>query len=252
MWYSFLMRLHRFYIQTPITEKTFDVTDRDLVHQWRSVFRYNVGSEVVLFDGSGMDFLCIITSLRNQGATLEIVSKKHNKNMPKINLWLCLGIIKKDNFEWATQKATELGVSHIVPILCERTEKKNLSLDRLQKIAVEASEQSGRGDVPLIHPVQTLPDLMSKMPFDMPKEKVVLHPDGEYIGDFLAKQPLEASSGRMTGSLKELAVFIGPEGGFSEAEIRQFTANSIPNISLGPQILRAETAAVAVSSLLLL
>ena len=236
------MRLHRFYIQTPVDGKTFDVADRDLVHQWRNVFRYNVGSQVVLFDGSGVDFLCIITSLRNAGATLEVVSKKQNANMPKVNLWICLGIIKKDNFEWATQKATELGVSHIVPVLCERTEKKNLNMDRLEKIAVEASEQSCRGDVPQIHPVQTLSDLlMSKVPFDIPTEKVVLHPDGEYIGDFLSHT-----------TSKELAIFIGPEGGFSEAEIKQFAENGIPTISLGPQILRAETAAVAVSSLLLL
>ncbi len=163
--------------------------------------------------------------------------------MPKINLWLCVGIIKKDNFEWITQKATELGVSHIVPVLCERTEKKSLNMERLQKIAVEASEQSGRGDVPEIDEVVELSELMtSQRNIDaLPKEKIVLHLEGEYVGDFLARmQP------------KSLAIFLGPEGGFSEKEIAEFALHSIPAISLGTQILRAETAAVAVTSLLLL
>jgi len=136
------MRLHRFYTTTPITSDKFDVSDRDLVHQWRTVFRYNVGSQVILFDGSGIDFLVIITSIRNLGATVEVVEKKKNKNIPKINLTLCVGIIKKDNFELVVQKATELGVLQIISVLCERSEKKNINIERLQKIAIEASEQS--------------------------------------------------------------------------------------------------------------
>ncbi|OHB13797.1 MAG: hypothetical protein A2Y49_01640 [Candidatus Zambryskibacteria bacterium RIFCSPLOWO2_12_39_8] len=224
------MRLHRFYVDKPITDETFDVNDRDLIAQWRSVFRYNVGSQVVLFDGSGVDYLCMITSLRNLGATVSI--------------------IKKDNFELVVEKATELWVLHIVPILCDRSEKKNINMERLQKIAIESSEQSGRGDVPVIHEIINLSMLlMSKSPFDiMPKEKIVLQLNSRYIGDFLEKQPLEASSGRMT----KLAVFIGPEGGWSDNELKDFALHNIPSVSLGHQILRTETASIAVSSLLLL
>ncbi len=233
------MRLHRFYIQTAVTGDKFDISDRELIHQWRSVFRYNVGSQVIVFDGSGTDFLCLITSLRSTGATLEVFQKKKNKNMPKMNVWLCVGIIKKDNFELVVQKATELGVSHIVPVLCERTEKKNLNIERLEKIAVEASEQSGRGDVPQIHEVTSLADLLSSD--ILPEETIVLHLDGRYIGDFLAET-----------TPANLAIFLGPEGGFSDAEIALFESHNVPVVSLGVQILRAETAAIAVSSLLLL
>lgn len=235
------MRLHRFYINTPISENNFDITDRDLIHQWRSVFRYNVGSQVILFDGGGVDYLVMITSLRNSGASVEMVEKKNNKNKPKINLWLCVGIIKKDNFELAVQKATELGVSHIVPVLCERSEKKNLKLDRLQKIVIESSEQSGRGEVPIIHEIIELSELCKTELYTLPKEKIVLHPEGQYIGDFLQAK-----------DTKELAVFIGPEGGWGDREVKEFAEHNIPSISLGSQILRAETAAIAVSSLLLL
>jgi 16S rRNA (uracil1498-N3)-methyltransferase len=235
----FFMRLHRFYIQAPISSKIFDISDKELVHQWRSVFRYNVGSQVVLFDGSGTDHLCMITSLRNLGASLEVVEKAKSHFVPNREVWLCAAIIKKDNFEMIVQKATELGVTHIVPVLCERTEKKNISLERLQKIAVEASEQSGRGDVPQIHPVVALVDTFQSA--DLPKDKIALHPEGELLADFLTHT-----------NPKKLAVFLGPEGGFSENEIKEFASAGIPTVSIGTQILRAETAAVAVASLLLL
>ena len=232
------MRLHRFYLKNLITGDTFDITDRDLIHQWRSVFRYNVGSQVILFDGSGTEYLCMISSLRNLGATVEVIQKKKMEKNARKNLWLCLSIIKKDNFELVVEKATELGVTNIVPVLSERSEKKNLNMERLQKIAIESSEQSGRGDIPIIHEVVELSDLIKND--KLPKEKIVLHPEGEYIGEFLEKNP------------RELAIFIGPEGGWSDREMKEFSEHNILAISLGSQILRAETAAVAVASLLLL
>ena len=233
------MRLHRFYVKTPISESRFDVSDRDLIHQWRTVFRYNVGSQVILFDGAGADNLCIITSLRNLGATVEVVEKKKNKMIPKINLWLCVGLIKKDNFELVVEKATELGVSHIVPVLCERSEKKNINIERLQKIVIESSEQSGRGEIPVIHAILELPEILNSN--ILPKNKMLLNLEGDYVGDVVQEE-----------KIKDLAVFIGPEGGWSERELKLFVEHNIQSVSLGPQILRAETAAIAISSLLLL
>lgn len=233
------MRLHRFYTKTPIKDKTFDITDTDLVHQWKSVFRYNVGSQVILFDGFGVDYLCMISSLRDRGATVGII--KEMKNMyssQRCNFWLCLGIIKKDNFELVVQKATELGVNHIVPVLCERTEKKNVNMERLQKIAVEASEQSGRGDIPFIHEVVNLKDILNSD----------LLPNSVFFLDFSGK-PLKETMG---GDLKDVAVFVGPEGGWSDLEIQEFKSHNVLPVSLGGQVLRAETASIAVSSLLLL
>ena len=233
------MRLHRFYIETPISEDKFDITDRELVHQWKSVFRYNVGSQVILFDGSGKDYISIITSLRNAGATVEVFKKVKAGEKPKIDLWLCVGLIKKDNFELVTQKATELGVCHVIPVLCERSEKKNLNMERLKRIAVESSEQSGRGDIPVIHDITTVSELISQN--ILPKERIVLNLEGEYLGDTIQSR-----------NPKEIAVFIGPEGGWSENELKEFAAHDISSVSLGTQVLRAETASIAVVSLLLL
>lgn len=231
------MRIHRFYIGTPISAKKFDIADRDLVHQWRSVFRYNVGSQVIVFDGSGTDYMCLITLLTNASASLEVVEELDGGEKPKRKLTLCLALIKKDNFELVVEKATELGVSEIIPVLCERSEKKNLNIERLRKIVVEASEQSGRGDVPTVREIVDLPELLQEG--NLSGKKIALHLEGDYIHDAIDTE-------------EEAVIFVGPEGGWSEGEIQLFKTFDIPTVSLGSQVLRAETAAIATTSLLLL
>lgn len=233
------MRIHRFYVNKNFSDETFDINDKDLIHQWRSVFRYNVASQVIVFNGDGYDYLCMITSLRNLGATLEVVKKIKNREKKKMAVSLCVGVIKKDNFELVVQKATELGVSQIIPVICERSEKKNLNMERLQKIAIESSEQSGRGDIPVIHEVVELSTLLNSD--NLTKNKILLNLEGEYIGDYLARN-----------ESKEITIFIGVEGGWSEREIKEFAERNIMSVCLGSQVLRAETAAIAVTSLLLL
>jgi 16S rRNA (uracil1498-N3)-methyltransferase len=234
------MRLHRFYIDTPISGSTFDVTNHDLVHQWRSVFRYNVGSQVILFNGTGTDYLCMISSLRSLGATLSVLRETKTEVTPRKNIWLCMALVKKDNFELITQKITELGVTHIVPILCEHSEKRKINITRLKKIIIEASEQSGRGDLPVIEPATTISDLFQKG--ILPQEKIVLHTEGGMTFDKYKSSTDQVS----------VAVFVGPEGGFSSKEMALFKSHNMSVVSLGSQILRAETAAIAISSLLLL
>jgi len=234
------MRLHRFYITTPIEEKKFDITDRDLVHQWKSVFRYNVGSQVILFDGRGTDYLCMITSLRNLGATLEIYKEKKTDDVPRNNVYLCMALVKKDNFELITQKVTELGVTNIIPVLCEHSEKRKLNMQRLNKILVESSEQSGRGDIPVIHEIMKIEEVFQRG--ILPQEKIVLHPEGDPLRNYLSG----------LHEVHSFAVFVGPEGGFSPKEVALLKSYNVPAVSLGSQILRAETAAIAISSLLIL
>ncbi len=234
------MRIHRFYINIPISGKTFDVTDRDLVHQWKNVFRYNVGSQVIVFDGSGIDYHCIISSLRGLGATLTVIRevKKEDKE-PRKNIWLLPALVKKDNLDLIVQKATEIGVNSLTPILCEHSEKKKINLERLRKIAIEASEQSGRGDIPSIHPVSKIEEIF--LSGELPQEKIVLSPEG-----MLFKQYRDSTNHA------SVAVFVGPEGGFSAKEMQLFKSYNIKQVSLGPQILRAETASISIASLLLL
>jgi 16S rRNA (uracil1498-N3)-methyltransferase len=152
---------------------------------------------------------------------------------------LCQAVIKKDNFDLVVQKSTEIGVNYIIPILCEHSEKKKLNIDRLRKISIEASEQSGRGDIPNIHEVTTLEKIFDSG--SLSQEKVVLTADGIPFGQYLNST-----------NHASFSVFVGPEGGFSPKEIDFFKKYNVKFVSLGSQILKSETAGMAVSSLLLL
>ncbi len=233
------MRLHRFYIDKPITEKTFDVIDKDLVHQWKKVFRYNVGSQVILFDGFGYDFTSIITSIRNLGATLTILEKKE-VTKPKRNIWLCLSLLKKENFELAVEKAVEIGVSVIVPVLFDRSEKKKINKERLEKIIKEASEQSGRGELAVLKDIYKLEELLSSGM--LPQEKIFFDKTRPPIKNYLDSNTDQ----------KSFALFVGPEGGFDERDLKTFEKYNILGFELGQTTLRAETASIVASSLFLI
>ncbi|MFM2357586.1 MAG: hypothetical protein RJA61_323, partial [Candidatus Parcubacteria bacterium] len=135
------------------------------------------------------------------------------------------------------EKCTELGVTHFVPIISERSEKKNLNYERAQKIIKEASEQSGRGTLPELGETCVLQDVFEKYPMD-------------FIAFDFSGTKLENNKFQITNS--KIGILIGPEGGWTERELQVFKDKHIPLFTLGNQVLRAETAAVAVSSLLLL
>jgi 16S rRNA (uracil1498-N3)-methyltransferase len=138
------MRLHRFYIEQKVgEEKVITLTDSSLIHQILNVFRLRSGSEIIIFDGSGFEYVSQIISISKKELKLEIISSSTRaEETKKVSLYLAL--IKKGNFELAVEKATELGVTDIHPIISERSEKKGINMERLQKIVKEASEQSGR------------------------------------------------------------------------------------------------------------
>ncbi len=231
------MRLHRFFIKEPIGKKEkVVIEDVDILHQWKKVFRLTSGDKVVVFDGQGSEYVCVVDMLSKERAELSVESEREVFGVSK-EVWLCVGIIKKDNFEWIVEKGTELGVSHFVPIVAERSEKKDVHMERLEKIACEASEQSGRGTTPTIHSVKTLEEVFS---MDLPARKILLHPEGEKI----SKESFSDES--------PVALFIGPEGGWSDMELKFFKEKNVVPHTLGQQILRAETASVAVSALFLL
>ena len=150
------MRLHRFYVKQPLGEEIV-VDDVSTIKQWTRVFRYKAGDLVILFDGHFKDCTYEITSVSAKEVALHLISLKEIPPQDK-TLTIYVSVIKKDNFELVVQKCTELGVSRIVPILAEHSEKKNINIERLEIIAKEAAEQCGRGDVPIIEEVVTLSD----------------------------------------------------------------------------------------------
>ena len=234
------MRLHRFYIDKKIEGKEVFVKEERLLNQWRKVFRYKTGDRVILFDGSGMEFIGELKDLKKEEVKIEILEEREGILPKKIGreIILCQSLIKKDKMEWVVEKATELGVSKIVPIISDRSEKKGFNIERARKIAVEASEQCGRADVQEIREVENLEASIKNY-----SSAVVFDSSGITKGD-----PWPEPSGQRS----PLVIFIGPEGGWTSKEIERFKKEKMEIFSLGNLILRAETAAITALATLIL
>ncbi len=233
------MRLHRFHISEKIGLQTEIVVHSvEMVDQVRKVFRLKTDDSIIVFDGSGSDYECRIADFGKDTITLDIQNASRSRFMPTRKVFLYAALVKKDTFEWIAEKATELGVTHIVPVMAERSEKKNINEARLKKIVIEASEQSGRGDVPEVLPISTLQEVIENS--DSDTKRIAFHTEGA------------AFSASEISKDEDAAIFIGPEGGWSLDEIGLFHAHKIPVVCLGTQVLRAETAVVAALSVVML
>jgi len=246
------MRLHRFYIEQKVGDnKEITLSDPELNHQLSSVFRFKIGNQVMVFDGSGFEYTAEIISLNKKEIILKILSRT-NKTTQNKNVSLYLSLIKKGNFELATEKCTEVGVTEIHPIISERSEKKDLNIERLNKIVKEASEQSGRVTLPKVFEITDLETAISQAvakgkrcltfhttPFELTQTNS-LH----LTQTCLDARRANRSESCLNKSEEEVIVFIGPEGGWTEKEIELFKQNNFQIYSLGQNILRAETAAI--------
>ncbi len=233
------MRLHNFFIDEPIGDRnTVEISDSGTIHQWRHVLKFNTGTTVVLLDNSGFEYLAQFTELNFRKAVLEIMERRKNKFAPKKELTLFSAQTKSDRFDWLLEKGTELGVFRFAPIISERTTVRKFNIERAKKIFKESSEQSGRGILPVISEPVKLADALVSLDHNL---ALAFDPSGSPFND-----------ARSTLDTERCSVFIGPEGGFTERELALFREKNIPIASLGTQILRAETAAIAVSALALL
>jgi 16S rRNA (uracil1498-N3)-methyltransferase len=226
------MKLHRFFIEEKLINKqNITITREDIINQLKNVFRFIKGDRIILFDNSGYDFLFSIDGFNNDSVSLSLIEKRENIVIPTRETFLFASLVKKDNFEWIAQKATELGVSHIIPIASDRSEKKDLNMDRINKIIVEAAEQSGRGTLPILYKVTDLATALSSY--------------GHVKS--IAWDP-SATKFKPSDVMDCIGAYIGPEGGWSSQELELFDEHGIQVKSLGPQILRSETAVIAVIS----
>lgn len=230
------MRLHRFYIRENIEKgKDVRIENQDLIHQWMKVFRLSASDRVIVFNGSGSDYEGYFKILSKKEAVIFPDKVHEVENTPIYELHIFQSIIKKDNFEFVAEKCTEIGVAAFHPVISERSEKKDLNLVRLEKIVTEASEQSGRNTVPQIFE-----------PTDL--QKAIENFDGKIF-------VFDIDGGEMNIKTKpedKIGILIGPEGGWTENERDYFEHKKIKSFSFGSQVLRAETASIAASALILL
>jgi 16S rRNA (uracil1498-N3)-methyltransferase len=202
-----------------------------------AVLRKTVGDEVVLFNGRDGAFLCRLASDSKKSVSLEIIEPIAPQT-EKSDLWYGFAPLKNERLDYVVQKAVEMGAGTIQPVMTQYTQVHRLKTERLHANAIEAAEQCEVLSVPTIAPEIGLDKLLAEWPHDHGDRKLVFADEGE-----ASSSPLEVLAA-LKGA--RIGVIIGPEGGFSDAEREKLKALPfVVPISLGPRILRADTAAVA-------
>jgi len=207
-------------------------------HYLANVMRLGVGDELALFNGRDGEWRARVASIGKRGCAVQPVERTREQTVGP-DLDLVVALVKRARLETIVEKAAELGARRVRLVVTERTNADHTRVDRLQAIAVEAAEQTGRLDVPAV----TAPAKLAGLLADWPPGRPLMFCDE--AGD--APPALAALAGRGRGPW---ALLIGPEGGFSPAErtaIRALPA-AVP-VGLGPRILRADTAAIAALTL---
>ncbi|MFT6145391.1 MAG: 16S rRNA (uracil1498-N3)-methyltransferase [Myxococcota bacterium] len=202
----------------------------DAAHHFVRVLRGRVGQTIELFDGAGNIAEATVQDIDDAAVTVIVDALRSIRATRSVTL--VLAVIKGPAMDAAVRMATEAGVACVLPVISARSIAKGDRSDRWTRIATSAAQQSGRGDTPTIHPPTTLKEALQAV-------------DGASL--YIA---MPGSAGLATGS-KDAAVFVGPEGGWTLAEVNQVLAAGAHTISLGPWVLRADTAAaVAVAQAL--
>lgn len=229
----------KFFVDEPIGE-TVTLSGQTAAHIAKSL-RMKAGEEVVLCDGKGFDYACIIESITKEEVHLKLAFKTASESEPAVFVELYQGLPKGDKFGEVVRKCTELGVSAFHPVVMKRSVLKldekaaAKRVERFQKIAAEAAGQARRGIVPTVYAVEQYETALEKNKC----EKTVLFYEngGEKLQTLL-------SDYREKG-IKSIALIIGPEGGFEESEVAFAKSLGADVATLGKRILRTETAPVA-------
>ena len=239
--------MHRFFVEpSQIGEKEIVITGPDVNHI-RNVLRMRAGEELLAADGQGSEYRCILRELQDSEIRAEICRKLSGSAELSSRITLFQGLPKSDKMDFIIQKCVELGVFRIVPVTTKRTvvkldaKKEESRRKRWTAVSESAAKQSGRGIIPEISGVQSFREAVE----EAGELDVCLIPY-EKAEDMARTR--EILSGISAGA--SIGVFIGPEGGFEEEEVREAMEAGARPITLGRRILRTETAGMAVLAML--
>lgn len=238
----------RFFISSDQIKDNSVILKGEDRHHLLNVLRRGPGDEITVLNGKGEEYLVRITEATVDQVKGEIVKQVERQSEPRVKITLVQSLPKADKFEWILQKNTELGVSRFQPVFTERSNIKldqaaqSRKLERWNKIIQEAAEQSGRQIIPVLEPIRRWSEMLAA-----------------YSGAGLVLIPWEGESGqslkqvleRQPGIPGSVTVLIGPEGGFSLKEVEEAKEKGAIPVTLGPRILRTETAGLVVASALL-
>jgi len=226
------------------------VTEAALLHHMRDVLRLRAGDTVIFLDNAGWEYETVLQEVAPRLVTGQVRQRQLCAHEPRTKLTLYQAALKGERFEWVLQKGTEVGVSAFVPVLSERcvvqhaTQLSPRKLERWEKIVAAAAEQSRRGRKPALLPAMLLAAACEHV---HRAGTLALIPWEE--GGVPIRQALEeAGRGRLPFNV---ALFIGPEGGFAPAEVEMAAGYGLRAVSLGPRILRAETAGLVAAAMVL-
>jgi 16S rRNA (uracil1498-N3)-methyltransferase len=216
-------------------------------HHLQTVLRRTVGDELQILNGKGEEWVAQIVEMTARTTIAKLSGSTGRPTEPRLKINLVQSLPKADKYEWIIQKNTELGVSRFQPLISERSlikldgATKAKKQERWQKIIQEAAEQSGRGIVPPLQPVLEWREFIDRFP----KGLVLLPWEGEQ------QRSLKDVLGAVTELPEQVSVIIGPEGGFSQSEVAALQELGALPITLGPRILRTETAGLVAATVLL-
>jgi len=229
-------KIHRFITDFTSEKGIIKVTDKETVHQIGRVLKLNQEERIIIGKGDGLDVLAKIVKVDKNAMYLKLQQIIKNESEPARYVTLYCSILKKDNFETAVQKATEIGISQIVPIITKRTVKTDINSERLSKIIKESAEQSGRGKMPELGDIVSL------------EKAVEVAGEGDVI---MFLEPCGSRFSPVGKDVKIASIFIGPEGGWVDEEIDMAKKAGFKIVSLCPLVMRAETAATIASYLVI-
>lgn len=227
------MRLPRLYTDQPLTTGKSGTLSGGSAHYLRNVLRIEPGREVILFNGTGGEYRCTISLAGKKAVEFTVDDFIDADRESPLHTELAIGLSRGDRMDFVLQKATELGVTVISPLFTERSEVKlkggrlDKKMAHWQQVIVSACEQCQRTRLPVLHPPQPLSDFLARTD---DAAKLILHP-GE-TGFSLAGE----------NKPERVNLLVGPEGGFSDDEVSLASGRGFRPWSLGPRILRTETA----------
>ena len=236
----------RLYVDQPLGAGQTVPLDRDQAHYLFGVMRLSAGGGVLLFNGRDGEWLARVAEAGKRGGLLECEAQTRPLRMPP-DLWLLFAPIKKARTDFIVEKAAEMGAARIVPVQTDFTNAERIRQDRLQAHAVEATEQCGGTYVPEVADLIRLDRLLADWPAG---RQLMFCDEGFADGGQVGAGPSVLPGRDPTAPPRPWAILIGPEGGFSPAERARLHGLPFAHpVSLGPRILRADTAAVAALTL---